>query len=63
MDSPKWYFLHSYSLCTETCKNSRELLAKLNGAKFGGEMFHVQENALVKFQPKLNNIKYTCFTS
>jgi hypothetical protein len=28
MDMPKWYFLHSYPLCPETWKNSRELLGR-----------------------------------
>jgi len=35
MDSPKWYFLHSYSLCPETCKKSREILALRIDPKIG----------------------------
>ena len=50
MDSPKWYFLHSYSLYPETCKHSRERFARLIDPKFGGDKLFGYENALVNFQ-------------
>ena len=47
LDSPTLYFLQSYSLCPETCKNSREILALIIDAKFGGEKLFGLENNLV----------------